>query len=912
MFLGWWIFGNVYADTLTPTSARQIATFRDYFEAFQNEPENDKHRAAVAYQSRKRLPVALFDTPSNHVMIQRLGDDDTSVSDWLRRQQLGSDWSARRTLILNQREIHESSFTYNYLCYRLDLGLALPVRDNVDEVIPTELLPQPVGRKHMRRFFQPRQMPRRQRRLGVSRWIDHAAIPGNCMYFHDLRTIANISCYSPKEHAGTLESLQSGGWEAQLADKWFELIEDRRESAEDEHLLRYFREIVCESLRHTEHISTATLINELDPPDIYQKQLFSIYEHFITDEIGAFTATSLERRKLWLGAFPGGHREVELKETNKQLDEEFEATPGFLPRLFKTDETLDTDLDEAASWSPRAPRRMIALYSALITDLRRAWQAMRLYGAARVVMGGVTPDGGSETGSIPSLSVIANRDRMQLYKRNDIENLLKRSPWILELLKVFDQENIHKTFVEWEKKKGQSLKVATDIGIPEIQRIFEARDGLEEQVQSEEEPRDFRSWTRTLRAIGRSVCHRWPAHHVDKDGTEFEVDLENDLFANANSDDPKAHLLKIFDKLEKEPSGSEPKFRNATEAKEYEDKRKAYNNERRRQNARSARNFVWLMYGLAPSLPAVIHAHIMSQIYEAELNVRAFKDATRAGRSSYLYKQKDKFAKQARELYSFESEKNSDSGSKANKRRLGAIQEVEEWAKLIGTLSIMLRYIKIKCLHLDTTLIFREKTEQNPDEIIALLERTKFTIATPKRPDKDASQAERDAFEEKDKHWREKFRDLFSKKVCEQFTEERIADGLAIFPDVSPSTLFGDDWLTDILSRRGLSQSLLKSMSGSSLEYRITGLPPENKDGEDDPLSVNGIFGETEQWLWSANRTLRKLRAKLQKRYTAVDIALGSTGGGISDPPASPSSASVEGTQQPGASIANTQQPPTA
>ena len=37
-------------------------------------------------------------------------------------------------------------------------------------------------------------------------------------------------------------------------------------------------------------------------------------------------------------------------------------------------------------------------------------------------------------------------------------------------------------------------------------------------------------------------------------------------------------------------------------------------------------------------------------------------------------------------------------------------------------------------------------------------------------------------------------------------------------------------------------------------------------------LSVNGVFGETEQWLWACNRTLRKLRSAIVAH--AVDPAI--------------------------------------
>jgi hypothetical protein len=72
--------------------------------------------------------------------------------------------------------------------------------------------------------------------------------------------------------------------------------------------------------------------------------------------------------------------------------------------------------------------------------------------------------------------------------------------------------------------------------------------------------------------------------------------------------------------------------------------------------ARDVRNFIWLMYGLAPSLSAIIHTHIMGL------------------------------------FYALESEGDLDWD--------GIMDELKKWAELIGSLSIFMRYVKIRCLHL--------------------------------------------------------------------------------------------------------------------------------------------------------------------------------------------------------------------
>jgi len=100
-----------------------------------------------------------------------------------------------------------------------------------------------------------------------------------------------------------------------------------------------------------------------------------------------------------------------------------------------------------------------------------------------------------------------------------------------------------------------------------------------------------------------------------------------------------------------------------------------------------------------------------------------------------------------------------------------------------------------------------------------------------------------------------------------------IDTGLAIFPDVAPSTLFGDRWLIDLL-HRPTTVGLLrqdgewefdpKKSPGTAGQGQTTGEP------EDEPLSVNGIFGETEQWLWSASRSVKKLNGVLELRQKKV------------------------------------------
>jgi hypothetical protein len=870
-FLAWWFFANMYADVLSPQSARQIATFRDYYEDWYGlgylalkDEEKARRMTGAGTLHPKRLPVMLYEMSANYTLVHRLSDEDVSVPAWVRRQKLDSSWSGRRLFLLNGRDVHDGSFTYRYLRFRLDVGLGTPIRDNADEVMPAELLPQPLGRKFMRRFFQPRQMPRRHRRIGLSRWIEHAAIPGNCVYFHHLTALPDVSFIDESDRANA-ERLQSGHWEAQLADRWHELVEDRHERPEDEFLLRYFCEVVCESLRYTHDISSAALIAELDPPDIIEKQTGAIYEYFLRDELDMFGATVLERRYAWLQAFParpGSDQQLQLEVVKQRLIEEASAstTPAIRERV-----VVDEQSGAKSYKGPVAkrPRRMIALYAALTTDLRRAWQAIRIYEASPMQMGALE-ETTRERGQRTSLAVIANRDRMTLYIREDIELLLERSGWTKKCLQVFAKTNILETL----EPAFESLDPQAGLTPEAISSIFgvvappQSRSEISKEEQISAERRDFERWTKTIRSVVRLFCKNWPVHDkADSAVRERFKDLEDQLFhvvdgqvsATDPVKDPDYAMLKIF----REKWTDADRSRTSQQEQEL----KAADDQVRRSNSRAARNLVWLLYGLAPSLPAVIHAHIMSQIYDAELMAAAYEASKAQAKEN-----PERFDKAARQTFIDTSQT----------RYRQAIKEIEAWGKLIGSLSVLLRYVKIKCLHLDTALMIgrlAEKTPTGPDRTtdslsLELVELAGYTLKLQPGLAHGADEARKQCAEEMvallkgapDNSW-------------PGFHCSRMAEGLAIFPDVSPSTLFGDRWLKDILSRGGVVDEVVKHFREPRFKDAAATVVngPTLPEDSDDPLSVNGIFGETEQWLWSANRTLRKLYEELTKRSKKID-----------------------------------------
>lgn len=836
-FLSWWTFANMYSELLAPQSARQMKTFADLYRGWfgphithaKLEPDALKKLQRQRGLRPKRLPVVLFDNPANFTLIQRLNDEDSSLSDWLRRQPLASSWSGRRFFSVDEREVHDGSFTYHYLRYRLDVGLGMPLRDNAEEIVPMELLPQPAGRKYMRRFFQPRQMARRHRRLGLSRWLEHAAIPGNCIYFHDLQALPDISFLPFGANTERVESLQSGGWEAELADRWHELIEDRHETPEDEYLIRYFGEIICKSLQHTESLSSAALSEELDPPDIMEKQSRAIYEHFLADELGMFAARRSERREQLLKAV-GPESNEAVRSVLDRL-RRLEDVPDPISGLAPSDSTTPDAVTELGlQFPPASPLRMMALYSSLITDLRRAWHAIRIYESSPTHMGGSVHD--TEDDQRASLAVIANRDRMKLYRRQNIEAVLRQTEWGDRILDVFAQENVKAVVSRHVPKKLRDNKklFLDDQSMSFVYGADRAEIINESQIPAE--MADFERWTETLRSLGRSFCWQWPVHDYHVSGKT--IDLENHLFEKDKARHEKRPdhelryvMLKIFDVKKPDPEAGDAKSRGEDQ-------------DLRRENTRSARNIIWLLYGLAPSLPAVIHADIMSKVYEAELLERALYDA------DHPYLENDRPMKpedreEFRELISAHYKT--------------AFDEIDAWSRLVGSLAVLVRYIKIKCLHLDTALFLQAVQDLSLVESRVTVGEELFSHCGYRIESDHAPGVVSNEFiarvrgELKDEDWA-------------GFRCDSIAEGLAVFPDVSPSTLFGDQWVKDILSRGGISEELLVRFK----RKKIIVTPPPKSGNKDSGLSVNGIFGETEQWLWAANRTLRKLKAVLGAR----------------------------------------------
>lgn len=784
-FLAWWIFTNRYREQLQPRSVRQLKTWKVFYDEgvtpFVQFVEMGRLPPGEARHT-KRLPVMLFDNPANFTLIHRMGDEDERMPEWLRRQDLEASWVGRRRFRINRSDIEEGTFTYDYLKYRLDLGIAMPIRDNSEEVVSDVMLPALVGRSFMRRFFQPRQMPRRHRRLGLVRWLNHAAIPANCAYFSDLAKLPDVSfvdgLFNERSARDRIEALQSGVWEAELCENWMDLIEDRQEQVEDEYLLRYLREIVFEGLRETKDVSSDALVMALDPPDIFEKRQHAVYEHFMDDEWDMLALDARQRAARYRRA------SMLLRGASEPVTAQRRATK-------KEEQDKRRQIREP---------RMLALYSALTNDLRRAWHAIRIHQASPALIDGT--DGGlRQLPDHTSFSAIANRDLMPLLTLAQVKAILNASDWTRALLQVFTRDNVERCLGA-DAKKPANLDLLFNPKADSTSRMLDPK-----RSQGAEEAKDFEDWTQSLRHLCRAACYGWPVN----DGTPI-ASIEEDLFGGVTFEGGTAEpfMLKIFRHVQKTVTIEE-----------------------RIRNGRAGRSLVWLLWGLAPSFPAIIHANTMSFVYQAELEWAASK--------KYSGDDRDELRQSALQFYD------------------KAIELTKDWASLVGTLAIIVRYVKIKCLHLDAAFFLQRMTQDvATDNKAVSSERRQQALADIGRFLKKCN------YNLKDRTYDEAgvaSLDAIN-KIGSAFSSPRsdlsLAEGLAIHPDVSPSSLFGDDWMKDLFQRQSIKD-----------HFSHTHINAPDVVAKDNPLSVNGIFGEVEQWLWAASRSLRKVHQRATERRAA-------------------------------------------
>ena len=224
--LSWWLLRHWYLEKLGPRTPRELKTLVQYT----RHDETAEHSIFKRNKDwhAKRLAVILFESAENHELVHRFGDGDTRVTDWLSRQELCSEWAGNRSFFINARKIPEGTYSYNFICYRLDLSMALPLRENTESEIPRELLPRPTGRNLNDRppFFPIDWQPKTTR---LTEALHHSVIPTNCIGMYDLQCLPDVA-WRRKD--------KDDPWRPSLIYKWplvFDLLAPRLETREAGH-----------------------------------------------------------------------------------------------------------------------------------------------------------------------------------------------------------------------------------------------------------------------------------------------------------------------------------------------------------------------------------------------------------------------------------------------------------------------------------------------------------------------------------------------------------------------------------------------------------------------------------------------------------------------------------------------------
>ena len=890
-------------------------TFRDYY------VDVDAHGRGTGSPVGRRLIMTLYDNPANFSLIQQVGDHDTNLARWLQDQELDSEWVGPRRFHVNGRQLDRGHYGHDYIRFRLDVGLAMPVRQNAEEAIPLRLLPIPRGRTHMRRFFHPHRMPRRQRRLGISRWIDHAVIPGNCVYFYDLDALPDRSLLTgksgqararraaattmPEPGSSTVQTANAnkvdpdrspwngmgqGHWEAWLSRNWMDAIEDDQ----DETTYRYFTEVVCASQYGLEGIQSSTLLNLLDPPTIVQEQAEGIYEYFWREEFNRIPVPAINVRR-------GNDGEPEFQVRDHS---EF----GTSEAAFKA--VLGADVGNSPeSWQrfERIRLRSFALYTAMISDVRRAFHAIRIFELAMGrfgrmgVLGATTTGGEDERGSF---AVLATQDRMNLYTAEKIRELFEQGEWSKGILDAFKANNCQPKVgsfllgslgmtqgtyptgdaasvdpfarpdqrkVWWEEIRERAEEVdpgdakdeksghdhdliMTVRELGDFYRLFDETDFNADDPDFEES-KDYRRWTRTLRAFGRLCSGSWP-----------DLGQHEPLEAGPARSKSMVAPDKIEELREDFENGILPATRRLVVHREGPREEMDDTDDQMRK---SIRNSVWLLYGIAPTLPALIHCHLMGIVRDAKLNHDYL--AQNNAVASYLQFQEEKrkanpkyrlavpdLAGCTPELTLDELRPSCEIAAVVKRTYDKVYEKLREWTDLIASLALVLRYIRVKYIHIHFVLLLEdysrgagkarsgEQEASGPDIVVDGL-RDLLTRLFGESASTAESQNAIIA----------RLRELF---MGEKYQTEALSSHLSILPDVSSSTMFGVNWIEDTILSLNDSKRLRVPLELTVDTLRRWGGRSQVERGEDltGILQAEGIFAETEQWLWATNCCLRK------------------------------------------------------
>jgi hypothetical protein len=596
-FLSWWLFTFWYAPVLTPRTPRQIRAFADFFRL---DGGGGQSRDAAA--RRKRLPVVLFRDPGNFSLSQRMSDGDPRVVRWLRRQNLKSRWDGRRAFVVNDTELFEGDYPYEYIKYRIDLTIAQPIRDNPESIILDELIPSVVGRQRLRPFFQPEPMTDRPRLIGMTRWLDHSAIPGNCIYFYNLCSLPDI-CFAPSHHGKgdapenfskkALE-LRSGHWESDLHQSWLDILEP----GQNIRILQYFTDSVCQSLKDSHAHTTSELIRARD-------NLSSKDPTAFIKRIAEFT----------------------IKVADKMRD-------------FGNKSILTIDYSTYIK----------AYHACLVNDWRRAWHAVRIY-RSRSSVSGVQTEDVTLNSEYSKTQMFDNKVRYSFIEARTLRNVLAEDAWVAS---VFGMIN------ELSKEVGPACKSvipnANDGGLASRgnEDLASAPSGSVTIATYFKSASDVRiinsnkdSVTKTNKdsvtgsnAAISSRQYEIASHHsrmqesrwatsilytLPSDTVGYDYDPEKKVtsqFLEAT----EVALAKVIESLATSPSAMSAILNGDLLSPTRNEDFQSELGIDFGQRARSAREFLLLTYGIASSFPALIHMEVFSIYFDWCLNSKNSED----------------------------------------------------------------------------------------------------------------------------------------------------------------------------------------------------------------------------------------------------------------------------------------------
>jgi hypothetical protein len=602
-YMAWWILRHWYAEALRPRSARHMNAMRE-FAGIKFEDSN--RDAPSAGTPRKRLAVVLFESPDNFELIQRFGDEDKRVVQWLLRQKVQSAWRDQRYIEIDDRKIHERTYSYQYLFFRIDLGIAMPVHENVDETPPRGFLPEPSGPNLVgfRRFFPGMST---SRLFGVARDLHHTLIPANCIYMADIDALPDIAWKT------TTQEDARDPWGRDINYRWpdfffFDVDEPLQNSevptvvdeplqnsevptVRDVWIKDYFVNVVLPTasigVGQFVHAANSSL---LDAELRGSRKFF----HFALNHID-----NLRRRLHYsemLGASLKDHRSATAL-ASKILNE-WDAT--VLQKVFQTARPTDEP-----SWpsSPDLDRDLENLaphlvdYRWLVNDVRCAWHAARIFlnrisDTLRKRSSRQRPAEGEDPHILPDTSEITRRDnffrddRYTIPTRQAFDRWLRRSETLTKFLQSVEGEH-------YDAGDGKAKDIGCDqIGISRGEFFAPDKDWLRRAVED-----DIKAIVNYGRGLG---------------ATEIPLSAENlKLFLTT-----RTIVSKELPKEDRRwPLILDPGLHDGLPAGPEEDKVKlrlaAHDS---RTNERLSRALLLFFFGVSPTLPASIHIEVAATL----------------------------------------------------------------------------------------------------------------------------------------------------------------------------------------------------------------------------------------------------------------------------------------------------------